>query len=99
VLFSNCERQVQSPFDGFIDVAWNTPLAHVRVRERTGGRSVSLGMRDSDRDFRSRIVVRRDAGIRGLKDLEGRTLAVGELIDFTHEQAATLSDLHTPNFM
>jgi ABC-type phosphate/phosphonate transport system substrate-binding protein len=34
-------------------------------------------MRDSDRDFRSKIVVRRDAGIRTLADLAGHTLAVG----------------------
>ncbi len=77
VLFSNYERQVVSLIKGHIDVAWNTPLAHVRVRQQTGGKSLSLGMRDSDRDFRSRIIVRRDAGISELKELEGKTLAVG----------------------
>jgi ABC-type phosphate/phosphonate transport system substrate-binding protein len=34
-------------------------------------------MRDSDRNFRSKIVVRRDAGIKSLTDLHGKTLAVG----------------------
>lgn len=77
VLFSNYERQVDSLLKGHIDVAWNTPLAHVRVQHRTEGRSLSLGMRDADRDFRSRVLVRKDAGIRSLKDLEGKTLAVG----------------------
>lgn len=77
VLFSNYERQVELLLKGHIDVAWNTPLAHVRVRERTGNASRSLGMRDSDRDFRARVVVRADAGIDNVKDLEGRTLAVG----------------------
>lgn len=77
VLFSNYERQVQSLLEGFIDVAWNTPLAHVRVRQQTQRKSLSLGMRDSDRDFRARVIVRKDAGIRSLKDLEGKTLAVG----------------------
>ena len=76
-LFSNYERQVEELLSGHIDVAWNTPLAHVRVKSRTGGASLSLGMRDSDRDFHSKLVVRRDAGIRSVKDLEGRTLAVG----------------------
>ncbi len=76
-LFSNYERQVESLLAGHIDIAWNTPLAHVRVRRRTGGRSLSLGMRDSDCGFRSKIVVRRDAGIAELKDLDGKTLAVG----------------------
>ena len=76
-LFSNYERQVEELLKGHIDVAWNTPLAHVRVQKRTEGRSKSLGMRDSDRDFHAKIVVRKDAGIRSLADLRGKTLAVG----------------------
>jgi len=77
VLFSNYERQVELLLKGHIDVAWNTPLAHVRVRQQTADRSLSLGMRDSDQDFRARVVVRGDSGIESLKDLEGKTLAVG----------------------
>ena len=76
-LFSNYERQVESLLAGHVDVAWNTPLAHVRVRRRTAGRSLCLGLRDSDRDFRAKIVVRKDAGIASLADLAGKTLAVG----------------------
>jgi ABC-type phosphate/phosphonate transport system substrate-binding protein len=76
-LFSNYERQVEELLAGHIDIAWNTPLAHVRVRQRTGGQSLSLGMRDSDRDFHAKVVVRPEAGIRSVKELEGKTLAVG----------------------
>lgn len=76
-LFSNYERQVDMLLEGKIDIAWNTPLAHVRVKKATGQRSISLGMRDSDRDFRCKVVVRKDAGIHGVKDLLGKTLAVG----------------------
>jgi len=77
VLFSNYERQVESLLQGHVDVAWNTPLAHVRVRRRTKNTSISLGMRDSDRDFHAKIVVRKAAGIKDLAGLAGRTLAVG----------------------
>jgi ABC-type phosphate/phosphonate transport system substrate-binding protein len=77
VLFSNYERQVESLLKGHIDIAWNTPLAHVLVQRQTNGRSLSLGMRDADRDFHAKIVVRKDAGIATLRDLAGRTLAVG----------------------
>jgi ABC-type phosphate/phosphonate transport system substrate-binding protein len=77
VLFSNYERQVDALLAGFVDVAWNTPLAHVRVRRRTEGRSRSLGMRDTDRDFRSKLVVGKDSGVRGPRDLAGKILAVG----------------------
>jgi ABC-type phosphate/phosphonate transport system substrate-binding protein len=76
-LFSNYERQVEELFAGHVDIAWNTPLAHVRVVRRSEGKSISLGMRDSDRDFHAKIVVRRDAGIRALGDLGGKKLAVG----------------------
>ncbi len=77
VLFSNYERQVELLLKGHIDIAWNTPLAHVRVQQQTENRSLALGMRDSDQDFHARVVVRSDASISGLKDLEGKTLAVG----------------------
>jgi phosphonate transport system substrate-binding protein len=77
VLFSNYERQVEELLRGHIDVAWNTPLAHARVRRRTKNASLSLGMRDSDRDFRSRVLVRKGAGIRSPRELAGRSLAVG----------------------
>lgn len=76
-LFSNYERQVESLLRGHVDVAWNTPLAHVRVKRRTGGASLSLGMRDTDRDFHAKVVVRTDARIARLADLVGKRLAVG----------------------
>ncbi|HWU91456.1 MAG TPA: PhnD/SsuA/transferrin family substrate-binding protein [Kofleriaceae bacterium] len=76
-LYSSYERQVEALLAGHVDIAWNTPLAHVRVRRRTDGTSRSLGMRDTDRDVRSKIIVRRDAGITSLGELAGRRLAVG----------------------
>ncbi len=76
-LFSNYERQVEALLAGHVDLAWNTPLAHVRVKKRTDGKSVSVIMRDSDRDFCARLIVRRDAGINKIADLAGKRLAVG----------------------
>jgi ABC-type phosphate/phosphonate transport system substrate-binding protein len=76
-LYSSYERQVEALLAGQVDIAWNTPLAHVRVQRRTGGTSRSLGMRDTDRDVRAKIVVRRDAGITSIGGLVGRRLAVG----------------------
>jgi len=76
-LFSNYERQVDELDAGHLDIAWNTPLAHVRVQRRTEGRSLSLGMRDTDRDFHARVVVRADVGITRIHQLAGHRLAVG----------------------
>jgi phosphonate transport system substrate-binding protein len=106
-LFSNYERQVDSLLAGWIDIAWNTPLAHVRVKQHTGGRSLSLGMRDSDRDFHSRILVRTDAGIARLPDLEGKRLAVGSRdstqarilpLYFLKQQGVELDRMHIVTF-
>lgn len=76
-LFSNYERQVEALLARHVDIAWNTPLAHVRVQKRTGKESLSLGMRDSDRDFTAKLVVRKDANIKSIADLTGKRLGVG----------------------
>lgn len=76
-LFSTYERQIEALLAGHVDVAYDGPLAHVRVKRRTEGRSISIAMRDIDRDFQTKILVRRDAGIRSLADLQGKALALG----------------------
>ena len=58
-LYSHYERQLEELVKGHIDIAWNTPLAHVKVKERTAGQSESLGMRDSDRDFQAKVPIDR----------------------------------------
>src|SRR4029079_8774929 len=76
-LLSSYERQTEALLSGHVDVAYDGPLAHVRVKRRTEGRSVGLAMRDIDRDFQTKVLVRRDAGIRSLADLQGKVMAVG----------------------
>lgn len=76
-LFSSHERLVEALLGGHVDVAYEDPLAHVRVKRRTEGRSMTLAMRDIDRDFVTKILVRRDAGIRALTELHDKTVAVG----------------------
>ena len=49
---------------GRVDVAWNSPLAWVRVRRMAAARGVTLTqvtMRDTDRDLRSVVAVRADS--------------------------------------
>jgi ABC-type phosphate/phosphonate transport system substrate-binding protein len=76
-LYSSYERLVDALLAGHVDVSYSSPLAHVRIKRRTEGKSVTLAMRDIDRDFTTKVLVRRDAGIRALTDLHDRTLAVG----------------------
>jgi ABC-type phosphate/phosphonate transport system substrate-binding protein len=93
VLYSNYERQVEALLDGQIHVAWNSPLAWIRAQRLARDRSLVITtfcMRDTDRDNRSVIVVRADAGIATLDDLRGKTVAVGAV----DSPQATLLPLH-----
>jgi phosphonate transport system substrate-binding protein len=86
VLFSNYERQVEALFEGFVHVAWNSPLAWIesdRLARARGRIASAIAMRDTDRDLTSVILVRAQAErsprerISGVADLRGRTVAVG----------------------
>ena len=77
VTFTSYERLVESFLKGHVDIAWNGPLAHARCIRLTNGKVLALGMRDVDRDFKTHIVVRDDAKIRSLSDINGRKVAAG----------------------
>ena len=77
VLYTSYEAQVDALLKGHIDIAWNGPLAHVRTQKLTKGTSISLGMRDVDRDFATHIVASKASGIASVQDLAGKKLATG----------------------
>ena len=79
VLFSSYERLNAALLAGAVHVAWGGPLAHARLTRlaRSRGGIVALGMRDSDRDFTTHVVVRADAGIAAVRDLAHRRVAAG----------------------
>ena len=76
-LFSNYEAQVDALFDGWIDIAWNTPVAYVQCQKRAEGRCQVLAMRNTDVEFTTRLLGRRDSGVNTLQDLRGKRLALG----------------------
>ena len=77
-LFSNYERQVEALLAGHIDIAWNTPLAHVRVKRRTerAHRSRSA-CATAIATSAPRSSCARTRASATLADLAGKTLAVG----------------------
>lgn len=77
VLFSNYEAQVDGLLAGWVDIAWNTNVAYVRCEARSEGGCRPLAMRNTDRDFTTRLLARADRGISGPADLRGRRLALG----------------------
>jgi ABC-type phosphate/phosphonate transport system substrate-binding protein len=77
VFFTNYERQVEALVAGMLDMAWNSPLAWLETQHASEGGYEAIAMRDTDRDRRSHVVVRRDSGIASLADLRGKTVAMG----------------------
>jgi ABC-type phosphate/phosphonate transport system substrate-binding protein len=77
ILFSNYEAQVAALLTRQIEIAWNTNVAYVRCELAAGGRCQVLAMRNTDRDFTTRLVARADRGITGPADLRGKRLALG----------------------
>ena len=80
ILYSNYERQVEGHLAGHIHAAWNSPLAWLEAEQlasHRGHKVQAMAMRNTDRDLSSVVVVRKDSSIRTLKDLKGKTIAVG----------------------
>ena len=77
VLFSNYDAQVNALLEGWIDIAWNTNLAYVKVHRRTNGQCGVLAMRDVDVGFTSKLIAGAGRGIRSPRDLKGKRVALG----------------------
>ena len=76
ILFTSYERQIEYLMSGHIDIAWNGPIAHARL-QRLVKNTVSLGMRDVDRDFAACILCTKKSGIKNIRDIVSKRLATG----------------------
>jgi ABC-type phosphate/phosphonate transport system substrate-binding protein len=77
VFYTNYELQVDALLEGHVDIAWNSPLAWVDAQRRTEAACRALAMRDTDRDRRTHLLIRRDGPVSTIEDLRGRIVAVG----------------------
>jgi ABC-type phosphate/phosphonate transport system substrate-binding protein len=77
VFYDTYELMVEALLAGDIQIAWNDSLAWVDVTRRTEGKCRPIAMRDTDRDRRTHIIVRKQAGFQRLSDLRGKVFASG----------------------
>jgi phosphonate transport system substrate-binding protein len=76
--FDTYEDQVDALLEDRVDVAWNTNLAYVQTRLRVGNGCRPIAMRDTDRNWTSKVVARVDGPIGSLEDLRGRRVGFGD---------------------
>jgi phosphonate transport system substrate-binding protein len=76
VLYSTYDGLNEALQKGQVDLAWNSPLGHAKFHALAGD-SQAVVMRDVDRDYRVKLIVRKDANIATLDDLAGKTMVFG----------------------
>ena len=77
VLYSNYDALVTAFVRGEVDLAWNGPLAYVKIRRMLTEPCKVVAMRDIDVDFTTEFITQRNASIHQLMDLRGKRVALG----------------------
>ncbi len=77
VLYSGYDEMVGAFVRGEINLAWNGPLSHVKMRRALPDGAPVLAVRDVDIGFTTRFITRADSDIDTVEDLPGRRFAFG----------------------
>lgn len=75
VLYRDWDALVDAFVSGEVDLAWNGPLAYVKIRHRLAAPCQVVAMRDTDVDFATQFITRSDSDITTMEDLHDRTFA------------------------
>ncbi len=93
VFFKDYKLQVDALVNGDIDCAWNSPLAQLDAHLRTDGTEKTGCMRDTDRDRKTYLVVKKGR-FNSVEDLKGKTIGFGA-IDSPQARLIPIYHLHT----
>jgi phosphate/phosphite/phosphonate ABC transporter binding protein len=75
VLYSNYDALVDAFVGREVDLAWNGPLAYVKIRRRLPDGSRVVAMRDMDVNFTTQFITQPDSPIHTVQDLKGKRFA------------------------
>ena len=92
VFFKDYKLQVDALVNGEIDGAWNSPLAQLDAHLRSKGSEKIGCMRDTDRDKKTYLVVKKDK-FKEVSDLKGKTIGFGA-IDSPQARLIPINHLH-----
>ncbi len=77
VLYSNWDALVDAFVSREIDLAWNGPLAYVKIKRRLDDPCQVVAMRDVDVNLVTHFITQPDSEILTVEDLIGKTFALG----------------------
>ena len=77
VLYSNYDALVTAFVTGEVDLAWNGPLAYVKIRRALAEPCRVVAMRDIDVGFTTQFITQRESSIQQIADLRGKRFAFG----------------------
>jgi phosphonate transport system substrate-binding protein len=75
VLYSNYDALVEAFVRREVDLAWNGPLAYVKIRRRMPDAARVVAMRDMDINFTTQFITHPDSEIQTVQDLKGKRFA------------------------
>lgn len=76
VLYSNYDALVEAFVSGAIELAWNGPLAYVKIRRALADPCKNLVMRDIDVGYTTQFITQQGSSIHRLEDLRGKRVAL-----------------------
>src|SRR6202047_3573746 len=77
VLYSDYDALVEAFVRREIDLAWNAPLAYVKIKRRLQDPCQVVAMRDVDVNFTTHFITHASSGITTVRDLKGKRVALG----------------------
>jgi phosphate/phosphite/phosphonate ABC transporter binding protein len=77
VLYSDYDALVEAFVKREIDLAWNGPLAYVKIRRRLDDPCRVVAMRDVDVDFTTHFITSATSDLTTIRDLKGKRVALG----------------------
>ena len=75
VLYRNWDALVDAFVIGEVDLAWNGPLAYVKIKDRLTTPCQVVAMRDTDVDFKTQFITHPASDIATVEDLKGKSFA------------------------
>src|SRR5713226_898219 len=77
VLYADYNALVEAFVKREIDLAWNAPLAYVKIKRRLRDPCQVVAMRDVDVNFTTHFITHATSGITTVQDLKGKRVALG----------------------